>query len=292
MADKRMTLDEIVDQLEDGMTIGIGGWATRRKPMALVRAIARSKVKDLTVVAYGGPDIGVLAANDKIRKLIFSFVSMDQIPLEPHFRAARQKGQFDILELDEGLYQLGLRAAAMRVPFLPSRIGLGTDLVKQPELSKTVESPFGDGETLLAMPAIHLDAALLHVHRSDERGNVLTLSPDPLFDELLARAAKKTFVTTEKLVSTAELDLRANSRFNIIERALIAGVAEVEFGAHPTSAEPDYHIDMGHLKTYVEAAQPGAYREYHDRFVDVPHEVYVAAVGGPDVIRAQRKPVY
>lgn len=292
MADKRMTLDEIVDQLQDGMTIGIGGWATRRKPMALVRAIARSKLKDLTVVAYGGPDIGLLAANNKIKKLIFSFVSMDQIPLEPHFRAARQNGQFDVLELDEGLYQLGLRAAAMRVPFLPSRIGLGTDLVKQPELSKTVQSPFDDSETLLAMPAIHLDAALLHVHRSDERGNVLTLSPDPLFDELLARAAKKTFVTTEKLVSTAELDLRANSRFNIIERPLIAGVAEVEFGAHPTSAEPDYHIDMGHLKTYVDASQPGAYREYHDRFVDVPHEVYVAAVGGPDVIRAQRKPVY
>ncbi|MHC3126002.1 CoA-transferase [Brevundimonas sp. GN22] len=292
MADKRMTLDEIVDQLQDGMTIGIGGWATRRKPMALVRAIARSKLKDLTVVAYGGPDIGLLAANNKIKKLIFSFVSMDQIPLEPHFRAARQNGQFDVLELDEGLYQLGLRAAAMRVPFLPSRIGLGTDLVKQPELSKTVQSPFEDSETLLAMPAIHLDAALLHVHRSDERGNVLTLSPDPLFDELLARAAKKTFVTTEKLVSTAELDLRANSRFNIIERPLIAGVAEVELGAHPTSAEPDYHIDMGHLKTYVDASQPGAYREYHDRFVDVPHEVYVAAVGGPDVIRAQRKPVY
>lgn len=292
MADKRMTIDEIVDQLEDGMTIGIGGWATRRKPMALVRAIARSKVKDLTVVAYGGPDIGLLAANNKIKKLIFSFVSMDQIPLEPHFRAARQRGDFDVLELDEGLYQLGLRAAAMRVPFLPSRIGLGTDLVKQPELSKTVTSPFGDGETLLAMPAIHLDAALIHVHRSDERGNVLTLSPDPLFDELLARAAKKTFVTTEKLVSTAELDLRANSRFNIIERALIAGVAEVEFGAHPTSAEPDYHIDMGHLKTYSDAAQPGAYREYHDRFVDVPHEVYVAAVGGSDTIRAQRKPIY
>lgn len=292
MADKRMTIDEIVDQLEDGMTIGIGGWATRRKPMALVRAIARSKVKDLTVVAYGGPDIGLLAANNKIKKLIFSFVSMDQIPLEPHFRAARQRGDFDVLELDEGLYQLGLRAAAMRVPFLPSRIGLGTDLVKQPELSKTVTSPFGDGETLLAMPAIHLDAALIHVHRSDERGNVLTLSPDPLFDELLARAAKKTFVTTEKLVSTAELDLRANSRFNIIERALIAGVAEVEFGAHPTSAEPDYHIDMGHLKTYSDAAQPGAYREYHDRFVDVHHEVYVAAVGGSDTIRAQRKPIY
>ena len=87
--DKRMSAADVVAQLSDGMTIGIGGWATRRKPMALARAIARSKLKDLTVVAYGGPDIGVLAASGKIKKLIFSFVSMDQIPLEPHFRAAR-----------------------------------------------------------------------------------------------------------------------------------------------------------------------------------------------------------
>lgn len=292
MANKCMTIEEIVDQLEDGMTIGIGGWATRRKPMALVRAIARSKVKDLTVVAYGGPDIGLLATTNKIKKLIFAFVSMDQIPLEPHFRAARQKGAFEILELDEGHYQLGLRAAAMRLPFLPTRIGLGTDLVKQPELSKTVVSPFEDGETLLAMPAIPLDVALIHVHRSDERGNVLTLSPDPLFDELLARAATKTFVTTEKLVTTAELDMRNNARFNIFERALVTGVAVAEFGAHPTSADPDYHIDMAHLKTYSEAAAPGAYGEYRDRFVDVSHEVYVAAVGGADAIRALRKPAY
>lgn len=293
MADKRMTIDDIVDQLEDGMTIGLGGWATRRKPMALARAIARSKVKDLTVVTYGGPDVGVLALSGKIKKLVFAFVSMDQIPLEPHFRAARQRGDFEVLELDEGLYQLGLQAAAMRLPFLPSFIGLGTDLVKQPELSKTVTSPFEDGRKLLAMPAIPLDVALVHVHRSDERGNILALSPDPLFDELLARAAKKTFVTTEKIVTTAELDMRANRHLNLFERALVSGVAEVPYGAHPTSADPDYHIDMGHLKTYSDAAtSPEALADYRARFIDVSHDDYVANVGGADTINALRKPAY
>lgn len=293
MIDKRMTIDDIVGQLKDGMTIGLGGWATRRKPMALIRAIARSDLKDLTIVAYGGPDVGLLAAAGKIKKLIFSFVSLDQIPLDPHFRAARQAGALDILELDEGLYQWGLRAAAMRLPFLPTRIGLGTDLVKQPELSRTVVSPFEDGETLLAMPAIKLDVALLHVHRSDARGNVLTLSPDPLFDELLARAADQVFVTTEALVSTADLDLRENSRFNIFERALVSGVAEAPFGAHPTSASPDYQIDMAHLKAYCDAAaSPEAWADYRARFIDVSDDQYLAAVGGPDAVRALRRPIY
>src|SRR5271163_907949 len=89
--DKRMTLDTIVAELKNGMTLGVGGWATRRKPMALVRAIVRAGLKDLNLVApYGGPDVGMLAAAGAIRKLTFAFVSLDHIPIEPHFKTARQ----------------------------------------------------------------------------------------------------------------------------------------------------------------------------------------------------------
>ena len=52
--DKRMSIDEVVAELRDGMTIGIGGWGPRRKPMALVRAILRSDLTDLTIVSWGG----------------------------------------------------------------------------------------------------------------------------------------------------------------------------------------------------------------------------------------------
>ncbi len=288
-----MTLDDVVAQLHDGMTIGIGGWATRRKPMALIRAILRSTLTDLTVVSYGGPDVGLLAAAGKLRKLIFAFVTLDHYPLDPHFRAGRQTGAFEVLELDEGLCHWGLRAAAMRLPFLPTRIGIGTDLVRQPELSKTVQSPFDDGERLVAMPPLRLDAALLHVHRSDARGNVLMLSPDPFFDELFARAADRTYVTAERVVATADLDLPRNSRFNLIERALVSGVVEAPFGAHPTSAAPDYELDLGHLKTYVEsAATPEAWHQYRARFVDAADAAYLAAVGGAQAIKALPRPVY
>jgi len=286
-----MSLDDVVARLSDGMTIGIGGWATRRKPMALVRAIARSKLKDLTLVSYGGPDVGMLAAHGKIRKLIFAFVSLDHHPLEPHFRAARQAG-LEVIELDEGLLHWGLRAAAMKLPFLPTRIGIGTDLVKQP-IFRTIVSPFDDREELLAMPALKLDAALLHVHRSDQRGNVLTLSPDPFFDELMARAADSVFVTTEKLVSTAELDMATQARFNLIERTMITGVAEARFGAHPTSAAPDYQLDLAHLKTYIDsAASTQTWANYCEQFIEVSPEHYLAAVGGPERITALPVPVY
>jgi len=295
MLDKRMTVDDIVDQLSDGMTIGVGGWATRRKPMALIRAIARSNLKDLTLVAgYGGPDIGMLAATGKIRKLVFAFASLDHYPLEPHFRAARQAGAFEVLELDEGMFHWGLRAGAMKLPFLPTRVGIGTDIITQSGFDfKMVRSPYADSEELVAMPAITPDVALIHAHRSDERGDLLTLSLDPLFDELLVRASAKSFATVEKIVPTAELDMRNNTRFNLVERAMITGVAEVPFGAHPTSAAPDYQLDLKHLKVYVDSAtSPEAWAEYKAKYVDLNQDDYIAAVGGAEAINAAPVPIY
>lgn len=290
--DKRMAAEEVVAQLSDGMTLGIGGWATRRKPMALVRAILRSPLKDLTIVSYGGPDVGMLCAAGKVKKLIFAFASLDHYPLEPHFRTARQSGAVAVWELDEGMFHWGLRAAAMNLPFLPTRCGIGTDIITQPGF-KMVKSPFDDGEELVAMPALRLDASLIHAHRGDEKGNLLVLSPDPFFDELFARAAPRCYASVEKVVSTAELDIEDNARFALVERARITGVVEVAGGAHPTSAAPDYQLDLKHLKSYVEsAASPEAWADYRTRFVDVDEAEYLAAIGGAEALATLPKAVY
>src|SRR6266542_6939180 len=114
-----MTEDEVVAEIDDGMVIGIGGWGSRRKPMSLVRAIARSSLRDLTLVSYGGPDVGLLCATGKVAKVVYAFVSLDSIPLEPHFRAAVESRSVETVQHDEGTFFLGLQAAAWRVPFLP-----------------------------------------------------------------------------------------------------------------------------------------------------------------------------
>src|ERR1700688_2988046 len=106
MSDKRTTVDDIVGELHSGMTIGIGGWGSRRKPMAAVRAILRSALTDLTVVTYGGPDVGLLCAAGKVAKVVYSFVTLDSIPTDPHFRVARQTGAVEATELDEGMFYL------------------------------------------------------------------------------------------------------------------------------------------------------------------------------------------
>lgn len=293
MLDKRMNAADVVAQLQDGMHIGVGGWATRRKPMALVREIIRSDLKELTLVAgFGGPEVGMLCAAGKVKKLVFAFATLDHFPLEPHFRNARQAGSIEVWELDEGMFQWGLRAAAMKLPFLPTRVGIGTDIINQPGF-KMIRSPFEDGEELVAMPAIKLDVALTHAHRADKRGNILTFSNDPLFDELYVRAADKVFVSVEKIVPTAELDMAKNFRFNFVERPLITGVVETPYGAHPTSAAPAYEIDMAHLKTYIDsAASEGAWNAYRTAYLDGSEEAYLGSVGGAATIDALPKPTY
>ncbi len=292
--DKRMTATDVVDRLSDGMTIGIGGWGARRKPMALVRELVRSDLKDLTIVAYGGPDVGMLCAAGKVSRLIFGFVSLDLIPLDAHFRAARQSGLMkNIMELDEGMLQWGLRAAALRLPFLPTRAGLATDVETRNSELKTVTSPYEDGEVLMAMPALKLDAALCHVDHCDERGNGQILGPDPYFDDLFCAAAEQRFVSCEKILPTAEMTAAGPVQSMVLNRTLVDGVIEAPFGAHPTSCVPKYGIDVDHLKVYSAAAkQEGGFADYVNSFVSIDPDAYLEAVGGADKVGAIPAPVF
>lgn len=290
--DKRMDMATFVAGLSDGMTIGIGGWGPRRKPMALVRAIVRSPLKDLTIVAYGGVDVGMLCAAGKVRKLIFGFVSLDAIPLEPFFRKARETAAIEVLELDEGMLQWGLKAAAMRLPFLPTRVGLGTDVATHGDF-RTVVSPYADGEVLLAMPALRLDAALLHVQRADHRGNVNAFGPDLYYDEWFARAAAKTYVSAEQIVPRMDLAHPEDASANFVERAFISGVIAAPGGAHPSSLPPDYGWDMKHLKTYVAAAaEADGWERYRRDFIGDSEDRYLDAVGGQGAVAALPLPIF
>ncbi|MBW2267007.1 MAG: CoA transferase subunit A [Deltaproteobacteria bacterium] len=277
--DKRMTSAAVVAELRDGMTLGIGGWGSRRKPMALVREILRSPLKDLTVVTYGGPDAGLLCKYGKVKKLIYGFVSLDSIALEPHFRKARQAASFQAAELDEGMLQWGLRAAAYRLPFLPTRAGLGSDVTKiNPDL-RTVRSPYDDGEELLAMPALELDAAIIHMNRGDTRGNGQFLGPDLYFDDLFCLAAKQRFMSVEKLVPTEQLAKEGALYTMRINRTLVDGVVETPNGAHFTECPPDYDRDEAFQKEYAATAKdPEAWEAFKTRYLDVPEEEYQAAI--------------
>jgi glutaconate CoA-transferase subunit A len=276
--DKRCSEDDVIAELESGMTIGIGGWGSRRKPMSLVRAIGRSGLEDLTIVSYGGPDVGLLCAAGRVRKVVAAFVSLDSIPLEPHYRVARQAGQVEEEPWDEGLFLLGLQAAAWRVPFLPSRAGLGSDLLSlNPRLS-TVRSPFADAEELVAAPALELDVALCHLNVADMGGNAAFLGPDLYFDDLFLRAARRRFLSVERVVATGELLAVAGTEQRIrVNRTMVDGVVERPGGAHSTSCVPEYGRDEAFQRRYAAAARtPEEWASFRAEWLDLSEDAYQA----------------
>ena len=290
---KQIGLSAVAGLIRSGMTIGIGGWGPRRKPMALVRAILASDVRDLTVVAYGGPEVGMLSAAGKIKKLVYGFVSMDPIPLEPYFRKAREAGTLAVSELDEGMLQWGLRAAGMRLPFLPTRVGLGTDILAYNPHIKTVTSPYEDAEVLVAMPAIKLDLALLHVDTADRLGNTHIHGPDPFFDALFARAATQVVVSCEEIHDRLDLARPDDAAANRFERYLVSHVVLAPEGAHPTSCAPRYGWDLEHLKAYAaSAAEEGGWLRYRQQFLGGDEAAYQAAVGGAARIGRLPLPIF
>lgn len=278
MGDKSMSLEDFAATIESGMTIGIGGWGSRRKPMALVRAILRSDVRDLTVVTFGGPDVGLLCAAGKVRKLVYGFVSLDTIALDPHFRAVRERGGVETAEYDEGMFVTGLRAAGSRLSFLPTRAGLGSDvLTMNPDLI-TIGSPYTD-EEYVAMKALRLDVALVHVNRADAAGNAQYLGPDPYFDDLYAMAADRCYVSTERIVGSGELTAEGPPQSLLISRLFVNGVIETPRGAHFTSCEPDYGRDETFQKHYASVARdPDSWELFRKTFLECDEQAYHGAV--------------
>ena len=285
MTDKRTTLDQAVSAIESGMTIGIGGWGSRRKPMAFVRALLRTDVKDLTLVTYGGPDVGLLCSAGKVRRVYYGFVSLDSPPFyDPWFAKARTAGAIEAREVDEGMLRCGLQAAAQRLPFLPIRAGLGSSVVDfwEGELS-TVTSPYpapgGGYETLIAMPALRLDAAFVHMNLGDAQGNAAYTGIDPYFDDLYLMAAERRYLSVEQVVPTDELVKAVPPQALLINRMMVDSVVEAPNGAHFTTAAPDYGRDEKFQRHYAEAAATDeTWRQFVQTYLSGSEADYQAAV--------------
>ncbi|HLX89549.1 MAG TPA: CoA-transferase, partial [Acidimicrobiales bacterium] len=190
----------------------------------------------------------------------------------------RQSGAIEAMEVDEGMFYLGLLAASHRLPFLPTRAGLGSDVMRVNPGLRTVTSPYEDGEELVAMPALRLDAAFVHCNRADTHGNGQMLGPDPFFDDLFLGAAERRFVTAEKIVAPGGLADEGPMQAITVTRLLTDAVAEAPRGAHFTSCPPDYGRDEDFQRRYAKAAADDTeWAAFSKRFLQVDEAGYQAA---------------
>ncbi len=248
---KLKTLSDALDGIEDGATIGIGGWIFNSQPMALVRELIRRNKRNLRLVPAPGsiaPDM--LIGAGCVAETGCVFISFEQFGLAPHFRRAAESGTIRIHELDGPAIAGGLRAAACDLPYglIPD---MCTDLPRvNPQTYQPV--PRAPGErAMLKVPAIHLDVVLLHAQQADELGNVQYFGP-VFFDVLMAQAAKKVIVSVDRIVPTDVI--RRDNHLTKLPSAFVHSVVEAPFGAHPTSSGGLYEADDEHLAEYVRAS--------------------------------------
>ena len=215
---------ETANWIEDGMVIAIG----EPPPMGILRHIIRRGIKDLTVIS-SGIALDMLIAAGCVRKTIAYHASGGVgVPVVPSFRRAAEEGRIEVWECEEGILTSGLEAAGKGLPYLPWRAGVGTSLPEVNTDLKMITDPI-KGETLLAVPAIKPDIAILHAATSDEFGNVQHLGGPGWIDLFLYRAAGRSIIQVEKIVSNE--DVRANAWLTTIVGA--DAVVRMPYGAHP-----------------------------------------------------------
>jgi glutaconate CoA-transferase subunit A len=282
---KVVELASAVAQVKDGMTVAIGGFINSSHPMIVVRELIRRRVRHLTVVgaASSGLEIDLLIAAGVADKVVAPYVGAEGLaPIGPAFRAAAERGQIEVFELDEAMFYAGLRAAAQRVPFNPWRSGVGTSFPEVNPAIKVFKDPC-NGETLLAIPAIDIDVAFLHAAVSDVYGNVQYVG-HAYGDRAIYAAADLTFVQVEQIVSNEEI--RRDPLKTVVPGA--DGVIRARYGAHPYASPGHYTEDREHVREYVRAATTWAkdadrrpLEAYLARYVLEPadHVEYLERVG-------------
>lgn len=233
--------ENLASLVETGDVIGPSGFHFVRSPVALLRSVLASGVKDLTYVAWGGGlPLEMLLDAGAVRKIIFCFSSLDVFGLAPRFRRALEAGTVEVEERSALGYVKGLRAGMEQLPYELMQYPRESDLSAgfchaMPGAAEA--APHAD---VAAVAPLALDAFLLHAQRADDAGNVEIDGARGL-DVLTAFTSRRVLVTVEERVPNGTLG--APGSF-ILPRDAVTALCVRPGGAWPTSCLPAYPADL------------------------------------------------
>jgi len=256
LTDKRTTVADAVRSLvHDGDYLAIGGFGTNRIPTAVIHEILRQKKQRLGFAGHTAThDFQLLCAGNltgrgqTLERIDVAYVvGLEARGLSPHGRRVIESGTVQCTEWTNYNLAVRLQAAAMGVPFLPTRSLLGTDTFRY-SAAQTITCPF-TGITLAALPALYPDVAAIHVHEADIFGNA-RLRGTSVADFELARASKRLIITCERLIPHDVI--RADPNQTAIPFFCVDAVCEVPFGSYPGNMPGEYFSDEIHLREWLD----------------------------------------
>jgi glutaconate CoA-transferase subunit A len=241
--------------VQDGDYLAIGGFGTNRIPTAVVHEILRQRKQRLSFAGHTAThDFQLLCAGNLTgrgqtlaRVDIAYVVGLEARGLSPHARRVVESGTIVCTEWTNYALAVRLQAAAMGVPFIPTRTMLGTDTLER-SAAKVIPCPFS-GMPLVALPALYPDVAAIHVHEADIFGNA-RLRGTSVADLELARAAKRLIITCERLVPHESF--RLDPQQTAIPFFCVDAVCEVPYGSYPGNMPGEYFSDEDHLRKWLE----------------------------------------
>jgi glutaconate CoA-transferase, subunit A len=310
ISDKLITLKEAVERfIKDGCQIAIGGFAVSRNPMALSYEIIRQRIKDIHLVCHSnGQALDMLIGAGCVKRVEIAYGGNGRYaPTCIRFRNAVEKGEIEIEDYSN--YQMSLRffAGALGIPYMPTKSGLGTDIVniegfsnetrkeKKVASKKLVvaQNPFKeDDDKLVLLPALNPDVALIHAQYVGEDGTV-RIKGLTFADIEQAKSADVVIVTCEEIVPTTFI--RMDPDQNSLPPFFVDAIVKIPYGAYPTSCYAFYDYDPKHLNMYKKIAKDDdLFRQYLDKWVYSvsSHEEYLDKIGASTLLRIKANPVF
>jgi len=252
--EKLRSIEAAAALVPDGSTVALGGLSMNGSPMALVRELIRQRKRDLTVVAIvNGMAVDWMVAAGCVKVLITGLISFEGMGLAPNFRRAAEAGTLSVEEYSEYLLIARLRAAATNLPFMPTKAGLGTDVLALHPDTTRLENDSATGEAYVACTALPVDVAIVHAHAADALGNVRVDPKLVWMDNEIVNAARTTLVTVERIVP--HRDFVAEPHRTTYPRFVVDAVVEAPWGAYPSSCFPKYTHDKEFFSAYSKAAK-------------------------------------
>lgn len=232
----RSLRDAIALDVQDGASIAVGCALESLIPFAASHEIIRQQKRHLTLIGpISDMQFDQLIGAGCVRKVVASWIGNVAAGLGHSYRRAAETGIPDSIEIEEHsnfTIGLGLQAASMGLPFLPTRTITGSDFAKA-EQFRRVPCPF-TGENLVAVRAIQPDVAILHVQRADRDGNAHVWGNFGVMREA-ALAAKKVILTCEEIVEH-DMILGDPNR-TVIPGFVVSSVVHEPFGSFPSPTQ-------------------------------------------------------
>ncbi len=270
MSDKVMSMkDAVAKYVESGDVMCFGGFTTNRKPYAAVFEILRQGQKDF--IGWSSPaggDWDLLIGEGRVKAYINCYTANSGFTnVSRRFREAIEKGEILFEDYSQDVLMLQLHAAALGLPFLPTRFMAASGLTKYWGMSEEVrkklgkvddlklvemDNPFQPGEKCVAVPVPKLDTAIIHVQKASPDGTAIIYG-DEFHDVDIAMAARKTIVTCEELVSNEEI--RKDPSLPNVFAGCVDAVVHVPFGAWPSQCYDYYDDDPDLLREYDKASK-------------------------------------